>query len=70
MVASSTSKTETKRNWRTSENAVIGMVIVETLLVTMALVPAQLWTRLLPHSTDGRTEWAFPFQQLRRLLLL
>jgi hypothetical protein len=60
MIASSTSKTELKRNWRTSDNAVIGMVIVETILVTMALVPAQLWTRLLPHSTDAALNGPFP----------
>lgn len=60
MIASSTSKTELKRNWRTLDNAVIGIVIVETLLVTMALVPAQLWTRLLPHSTDAALNGPFP----------
>ena len=60
MIASSTSKTEIKRNWRTSDNAVIGMVIVETLLVTMALIPAQLWTRLLPHSTGAALNGPFP----------
>jgi hypothetical protein len=60
MIASSTSKTQLKRNWRTLDNAVIGIVIVETLLVTMALVPAQLWTRLLPHSTDAALNGPFP----------
>jgi hypothetical protein len=60
MIASSTNKTETKRNWRTPENAVIVLVIIETLLVTMALVPAQLWTRLLPHSTTASLNGPFP----------
>jgi hypothetical protein len=60
MIASSTSKTQLKRNWRTLDNAVIGIVIVETLLVTMALVPAQLWTRLLPHATDAALNGPFP----------
>jgi hypothetical protein len=60
MIASSTSKTQLKRNWRTLDNAVIGMVIVETLLVTMALIPAQLWTRLLPHATDAALNGPFP----------
>ncbi|MBV9259168.1 MAG: hypothetical protein JO215_14230 [Ktedonobacteraceae bacterium] len=60
MVASSTSETGTKRNWRNPANAVIVMVIVETLLVTMALIPAQLWTRLLPHSTGAALNGPFP----------
>jgi hypothetical protein len=60
MFASSTSKTEMKKNWRRPENAVIGIVIVETLLVTMALIPAQLWTRLLPHSTGAALNGPFP----------
>ncbi len=60
MVASSTSKTETKKNWRTAENAVIGIAIIETILVTMALIPAQLWTRLLPHSTGAALNGPFP----------
>ncbi|MBV9615692.1 MAG: hypothetical protein JO011_20775 [Ktedonobacteraceae bacterium] len=60
MVASSTSETGTKRNWRNPTNAVIVMVIVETLLVTMALIPAQLWTRLLPHSTGAALNGPFP----------
>src|SRR6266702_4443949 len=39
---------------------VIGMVIVETILVTMALVPALLWTRLLPGSTSAALYGPFP----------
>jgi len=39
---------------------VIGMVIVETILVTLALVPAQLWTRLLPNSTNAALDGPFP----------
>jgi hypothetical protein len=39
---------------------VIGMVIVETILVTLALVPAQLWTRLLPGSTSAALDGPFP----------
>lgn len=60
MIASSTDKTEQKRNGRFPEYAVIGMVIVETILVGMALVPAQLWTRLLPHSTGAALNGPFP----------
>ena len=39
---------------------VICMVIVETILVTMALVPPLLWTRLLPGSTSAALYGPFP----------
>jgi hypothetical protein len=39
---------------------VICLVIVETILVTMALVPAQLWTRLFPGSTSAALYGPFP----------
>ncbi len=39
---------------------VICMVIIETILVTMALVPPQLWTRLLPGSTSAALDGPFP----------
>src|SRR5215471_20570340 len=39
---------------------VICMVIIETILVTMALVPAQLWTRLFPGSTSAALYGPFP----------
>ena len=40
--------------------SIIGLVAVETALVMMALVPAQLWTRLLPQSTAGALDGPFP----------
>ena len=39
---------------------VISMVILETILVTMALVPPQLWTRLLPETTSAALYGPFP----------
>lgn len=39
---------------------VISMVGIETILVTSALVPAQLWTRLLPNSTSAALDGPFP----------
>lgn len=39
---------------------VIGMVVLETILVLLALVPAQLWTRLLPNSTSAALDGPFP----------
>ncbi len=39
---------------------IICIVVLETLLVTMALVPAQLWTRLLPNSPNAGLDGPFP----------
>ena len=57
MLHSSTQNTE--REKRLSMLA-IGLVIFETLLVTLALVPAQEWTRLLPGSTSAALDGPFP----------
>jgi len=40
--------------------AIIGLVVLETVLVAMALVPAQLWTRLLPDSANAALDGPFP----------
>jgi hypothetical protein len=39
---------------------VISLVVVETALVVMALVPAQVWSRLLPQSTTATLDGPFP----------
>ncbi|HKV59911.1 MAG TPA: hypothetical protein VJO32_16590 [Ktedonobacteraceae bacterium] len=39
---------------------VIGLTIFETILVTLALVPPQLWTRLLPGSASASLDGPFP----------
>jgi hypothetical protein len=39
---------------------VIGLVAIETLLVLLALVPPQLWTRLLPQTTSAALDGPFP----------
>lgn len=39
---------------------VIVLVLLEIILVTMALVPAQLWTRLLPNSPNAAQDGPFP----------
>ena len=39
---------------------VIGLIVLETILVTLALVPAQLWTRLLPNSPGAALDGPFP----------
>ncbi len=57
MVSTSTPEQKTI-NYR--HISIIGLVAVETALVMMALVPAQLWTRLLPQSTASALDGPFP----------
>lgn len=38
----------------------IGLVVLETLLVGLALVPAQLWTRILPHTPSAALDGPIP----------
>lgn len=40
--------------------AIIILVVLETVLVTLALVPAQLWTSLLPSSPTAALDGPFP----------
>src|SRR5689334_16139369 len=40
--------------------AIMGLVVIETALVAMALVPPQLWTRLLPQMSSGALDGPFP----------
>jgi len=39
---------------------VIGLLVVETAILTTALVPAQLWTRILPASTNTTLNGPYP----------
>jgi hypothetical protein len=57
MVSTSTPEQKTINHRHIS---IIGLVAVETALVMMALVPAQLWTRLLPQSTAVALDGPFP----------
>jgi hypothetical protein len=57
MMYSSTTNTEREKLLTIT---VICMVILETILVTMALVPPQLWTRLLPGTTSAALYGPFP----------
>ncbi len=56
-VQSSTQKADHARFWLI---LVISLVVIETLLVTLALVPAQLWTRLMPQSPSAGLDGPFP----------
>lgn len=42
------------------EIATIATVALETILVTLALIPAQMWTRLLPQSSGAALNGPFP----------
>jgi hypothetical protein len=39
---------------------VIGLTAFETIIVTMALIPPQVWTRLLPGSSSASLDGPFP----------
>jgi hypothetical protein len=54
-----TSTTNTERE-KLLTMLIICLVVVETILVTMALVPEKLWTRLLPGSTSAALYGPFP----------
>jgi hypothetical protein len=53
-----TTQTVTKERRRTI--LIISLIILETMLVMLALVPAQFWTRLLPNSTTAALNGPFP----------
>jgi hypothetical protein len=57
MLQSTTQKAEREKLWLI---LVIGLLVIETILVTTALVPAQLWTRLMPQSTSAALDGPFP----------
>ncbi len=48
------------KNEKQSDLLVAGMIVIETVLLTTALVPAQLWTRILPASTNTTLNGPFP----------
>ena len=47
-----------QHKWRSI--TVIILVLIEIVLVTMALAPAQFWTHLLPSSPDASLDGPFP----------
>ncbi len=55
-----TRKAETTRTIPYALILLIALIFIETLLVTSALVPAQLWTRLLPASSSSALNGPFP----------
>jgi len=57
MFRSITSQPLQERKWAM---LLSGMVVIETVLVLLALVPAQLWTRLLPNSSSAGLDGPIP----------
>jgi hypothetical protein len=49
-----------RKKWSRRMILVIGIVILETILVSLALVPAQLWTRIFPNSSSAALDGPFP----------
>jgi hypothetical protein len=49
-----------RKKWSRQMILVIGIVMLETILVSLALVPAQLWTRILPDSSSAALDGPFP----------
>ena len=57
MFSSSTAQSTQEKKWTMLS---IGMVALETILVLLALVPAQLWTRVLPNAPSAALDGPFP----------
>jgi hypothetical protein len=57
ILRSSISESAQERRWAM---LIISLVVIETLLVLLALVPAQLWTRLLPNTSSAALDGPFP----------
>ncbi len=57
MLSSNTTHSPQDRKWNV---LLYILVVVETLLVTLALVPAQFWTRLLTGSNSAALDGPFP----------
>ena len=73
MQHSSTQQTQQKNIWIILRSSIpesaqdrrwalllISLVVIETILVLLALVPAQLWTRLLPNTSSATLDGPFP----------
>ncbi len=55
--SSHTKPSPNERKWNV---LLYALIVVETLLVTLALVPAQLWTRVLTGSSSAALDGPFP----------
>ncbi|GAC1621848.1 MAG: hypothetical protein NVS4B11_15240 [Ktedonobacteraceae bacterium] len=57
MLGSNTTHSPQERKWNM---LLYGLIVVETLLVSLALVPAQLWTRILSGASSAALDGPFP----------
>ena len=57
MLGSDTTPPPQDRKWH---GLLYALIVVETFLVTLALVPAQLWTRILAGSSSAALDGPFP----------
>jgi len=55
--SSNTTSSPHERKWNV---LLYALIVVETLLVALALVPAQLWTRILAGSSSAALDGPFP----------
>jgi hypothetical protein len=60
MFLSSITQVVQRKKWSRQMILLIGIVVLETILVSLALVPAQLWTRVLPDSSSAALDGPFP----------
>lgn len=60
MLHSGTTQIAQEKKWSRRTILLIGIVALETILVSLALVPAQLWTRILPDSSSAALDGPFP----------
>jgi hypothetical protein len=60
MLHSDITQVTQKKKWSFWTILPISIVILETILVSLALVPAQLWTRILPDSSSAALDGPFP----------
>jgi hypothetical protein len=60
MLHSDTTQVVQGKKWPRRTILLIGIVVLETILVSLALVPTQLWTRILPDSSSAALDGPFP----------
>src|SRR5437868_10612228 len=60
MLHSGTTQVAQGKKWSRLTILLISIVILETILVSLALVPAQLWTRIFPDSSSAGLDGPFP----------
>jgi hypothetical protein len=60
MFLSSLTQVIQTKKWSRQMILMTSIVVLETVLVSLALVPAQLWTRILPDSSSAALDGPFP----------